>query len=133
MTKISESLSENGNNLKKIVKGSFISMAVTIIGLIIFATLLSYTSISETTIPTVTIIITVLSILLGSSLSMSNIKRNGIINGALIGIIYIGVIYVLSSVIEGNFSLNMHSVIMIIGSILAGALGGIIGVNKSTK
>ena len=61
---------------------------------------------------------------------MSTIKKNGIINGAIIGVIYIITIYILSSIIEGTFSLNRYSIMMIIGSILAGALGGIIGVNK---
>ena len=61
---------------------------------------------------------------------MSTIKRNGMINGAIIGLIYIAVIYILSSIIEGTFSLNTYSIVMIIGSILAGALGGIIGVNR---
>ena len=130
MIKASEVFSENENNIKKIIKGSLISIIVTIIGLIIFASLLSYTSISEATIPTVTIIITAISILIGSSLCMSTVKKNGIMNGAIIGLIYIITIYLLSSIIEGTFSLNKYSVVMIIGSILAGALGGIIGVNK---
>ena len=56
MVKLSESLGENGNNIKKIIKGSLISIVITTIGLLVFASLLSYTSISETTIPTVTII-----------------------------------------------------------------------------
>ena len=130
MAKVSEVFSESENNIKKIIKGSLISIIVTIIGLVIFASLLSYTSMSESTIPTVAIIITAISILIGSSLSMSTIKKNGIINGATIGLIYIAVIYILSSVIEGTFSLNTYSIVMIIGSILAGALGGIIGVNR---
>ena len=61
---------------------------------------------------------------------MSTVKRNGIINGVLIGLIYIGVIYILSSIIEGNFAIDLKSIIMIIGALLAGAVGGIIGVNK---
>jgi len=130
MIKVSENLSENGNNIKKILIGSGVSIVITIIGLIIFASLLTYTSIAESTIPTVTIIITVISILIGSSICMSTVKKNGIINGVLIGLIYIGFIYLLSSIIEGNFALNLKSIIMIIGAILAGAVGGIIGVNR---
>ncbi|MBQ3145295.1 MAG: TIGR04086 family membrane protein [Clostridia bacterium] len=130
MVKVSESLSESGNNIKKILIGSGVSIVITIIGLIIFASLLTYTAISESTIPTVTIVITVISILIGSSTSMSNIRKNGIINGSMIGLIYILTIYILSSLIEGSFSLNTYSIIMIIGSVLAGALGGIIGVNR---
>lgn len=130
MVKISESLSESGNNIKKIIKGSIISIIITLVGLVIFASLLTYTSIAESTIPAVTIIITIISILIGSSLCMSTVKKNGIINGVLIGLIYISFIYILSSVIEGNFALNLKSIIMIIGAIIAGAIGGIIGVNR---
>ena len=130
MIKMSDSLNESGNNIKKILIGSGVSIIITIIGLIIFASLLTYTSIAESTIPTVTIVITIISILIGSSICMSTVKKNGIINGVLIGLIYIGVIYILSSVIEGNFALNLKSVIMIIGALLAGAVGGIIGVNR---
>ena len=130
MINMSEGLGDSGNNIKKIIKGSIISIIVTIVSLVIFAIRLTYTGIAERTIPTVTIIITALSILIGSSLSMSKLKKNGIINGSLVGLIYIMVIYILSSIIEGNFALNIYSIIMILGSVLAGALGGIIGVNK---
>ena len=128
MIKLAESL--GNNNIKKIIKGSLISIAITIIALIIYAILLTYTTIAENIIPAVTIVITTISILIGSSLCMATVKKNGIINGAIIGLIYIVAIYLLSSVLEGEFALNTYSIIMIIGSILAGALGGIIGVNR---
>ena len=130
MVKISENLSESGNNIKRILIGSGVSIITTIIGLLIFASLLTYTSIAESTIPVVTIIITIISVLIGSSLSMYTIKRNGILNGSTIGLIYIITIYILSSIIEETFLLNAYSIVMIIGSILAGSLGGIIGVNR---
>lgn len=118
------------SNIKIIAKGGLISIVITIIALMIFAVMLSSTSISETTIPTVIIIITAVSILIGSSLSMTKIKKNGIVNGALIGLIYIIFIYLLSSIVEKDFSMNLYSIVMVIGSILAGAIGGIIGINK---
>lgn len=130
MVKLSENLTESGNNIKKVLIGSGISIIITIIGLIIFSILLTYTAVAESTIPTVVIIITLISVLIGSSICMYNFKRGGIINGAIIGLIYILAIYLLSSLIEGEFSLNKYSIIMIIGSILAGSLGGIIGVNR---
>ena len=130
MVKISENLSESGNNIKKILKGSIISMLITIIALLIFASLLTYTSMSEATIPAVIIVISIISILIGSTICMAKVKKNGIVNGALIGLIYIMLIYLLSSIIQGNFAINIYSIIMIIGSTLAGAVGGIIGVNR---
>lgn len=101
--------------------------------LFVFSILLTYTSLNENTTPIVLIAITALSILIGSIMSSLHIKKNGIVNGALVGIIYITFIYLLSSIITGNFSLNAYSLIMIIASILAGAIGGIIGINQKTK
>ena len=118
------------NNIKIIAKGSLVSIIITIVALMIFAIILSSTGVPETVIPTVIIIITAVSILIGSSLSMTKIKKNGIVNGVLIGLIYIVFIYLLSSIVERDFSMSLYSIIMIVGSILAGAVGGIIGVNK---
>ena len=130
MINVSENISENGNNIKKVIKGSAFSIIITLIGLLIYSIILSYTSDSESTIPTIVIIITAISILIGSTISTSNIKKNGIINGMFVGLIYIAIIYLLSSIVTGNFLLNITSIIMIITSVLTGALGGIIGVNK---
>lgn len=130
MINMSENISENGNNIKKVIKGSAFSIIITLIGLLVYSIILSYTSVSESTISTIVIIITAISILIGSTISTSNIKKNGIINGMFVGLIYIAIIYLLSSIVTGNFLLNITSIIMIITSVLTGALGGIIGVNK---
>ena len=127
MVKVSE---HNSNSVMRILKGSIIAMAVTIILLIIFAALLTYTNINENTMPTVIIIITALSILIGSQIATLKIKKNGIINGALVGLIYVAFLYILSGVITKNFSLNNYSIIMIATSLLVGGVGGIIGVNR---
>ena len=130
MINMSENISENGNNIKRIIKGSIFSIVITLIGLLVYSIILSYTSISESTMPSTIIIITAVSILIGSTISTSNIKKNGIVNGVLVGIIYIAIIYLISSIVTGNFLLNTNSIIMVIASTLTGALGGIIGVNK---
>ena len=129
MINMSENISENGNNIKRIIKGSIFSIVITLIGLLVYSIILSYTSISESTMPATIIIITAVSILIGSTISTSNIKKNGIVNGVLVGIIYIAIIYLISSIVTGNFLLNTNSIIMVIASTLTGALGGIIGVN----
>lgn len=128
MLEISDNLGEN-NKIRKIMKGSIVSIIITLIMLLIFSIILTYTKLSENTIPTVTIIITAISIIIGGSLATYNIKKNGILNGGLVGLIYILFIYLLSSIITKNFSMNSYSIIMIISSVLAGGLGGIIGVN----
>lgn len=130
MTNMSENISKSGNNIKRIIKGSAFSIVITIIGILIYSIVLCNTSVAENSMSTVIIIITAISILIGSTISTINIKKNGISNGMSVGFIYIAMIYLLSSIITGNFSLNINSIIMIITSIITGALGGIIGVNK---
>lgn len=120
---------ETKENLIRIIKGSGIALGITILSLFIFAILLTYTNIQENTMIPVVIIITAVSVLIGSSLSTLRIKKNGLLNGALVGVIYILLIYIISSLTGSGFSLNIMSIIMLVSSIIAGMIGGIIGVN----
>ena len=71
----------SSNSLISILKGTILSIFLTLILLIIFALLLTYTNINENTMPAVIIIATAISILVGSQITTGKIKRNGIING----------------------------------------------------
>ena len=53
----------------------------------------------------------------------------GLINGALVGLIYILTIYLISSITGSGFNLQIQTIIMMVASIVAGMIGGIIGVN----
>ena len=117
------------NNLFIILKGTIFAILITIILLFAFALLLAYTNISESLITPGVIILSVLSILIGSIISSRKLKRNGLINGGTVGLIYITCLYLTSSILQGDFSLNIYSAVMIFVAILIGLLGGIIGVN----
>lgn len=126
-----EPVQNTGNeNLKGIAKGVLISICTTIIACLIFAVILTYTNISEDTITPVIIMITAISIFIGSTIGNAKIQKNGLVNGAGVGLIYIIAIYLISSIINGHFTLNIASIIMIVLSIVFGILGGIIAVNK---
>ena len=122
-------ISEN-KNLISIFKGVVISLVTTFILLIIFAAILTFTNIQENTISPVVIIITAVSLLIGSTIGNRKIEKNGLLNGAMVGLIYILFLYLISSTLNGNFSLNLASIIMIIVSIFFGILGGVVAVNK---
>ena len=116
-------------NVIRITKGSVTAIILTLILLFIFAILLTYTNIQENIINPVIIVITAVSILIGSSISTLKIKKMGLINGAFVGLIYILTIYLISSITGSGFILQIQSIIMIVSSIIAGMIGGIIGVN----
>lgn len=126
-----EPAQNSGNeNLKGIAKGVLISFCTTIIACLIFAVILTYTNISENTITPVIVMITAISIFIGSTIGNAKIQKNGLANGACVGLIYILAIYLVSSILNGHFTLNIASIIMIVLSIVFGILGGIIAVNK---
>lgn len=106
-----------------------LSFVLTLIFLFLFSIVLTYSNLSESSIPAVIILVTVISILIGSSISTTKIKKNGIVNGGIIGLIYIFSIYLISSIVQTGFNLNIYSIIMITVSIVAGMIGGIVGVN----
>lgn len=130
MKEVSEIKNLNtSSNSVKILKGLIISCIITFLLLFIFAVVLTYTNIDENTIGPVVIAITGVSILAGSSMTTSSIKRNGILNGGIIGLAYILFIYLASSITGSGFSLNIYSAIMILIGIIAGMIGGVVGVN----
>ena len=101
-----EDISKDKSSIK-IIKGTVISIILSLILLTIYAALLSYTSISESTMVPVIITITGISILIGSSISSMHIKKQGMLNGALVGLIYMLTIYILSSIFLSSFEINI--------------------------
>lgn len=119
--------------LIQLSKGIVTSVLITLILLFIFSVLLTYTDIKESTMPTVTIIITAISIFVGSSISTIKLNKNGLVNGGAIGFIYVFLLYIISSIVQIGFTLNTYSIITIILAIIAGMIGGIMGVNIKVK
>ena len=126
---IKEKNDTESKNIVKIIKGSTVAIIITLLGLLIYSVILASTEIGENTINYVVIGISALSILIGSIISVSKIAKNGMLNGAMVGGIYIVIIYLLSSIINLNFYINSNSIILIFFSMVAGMLGGVIGVN----
>ena len=126
---IKEKNDTESKNIVKIIKGSTVAIIITLLGLLIYSVILASTEIGENTINYVLIGISALSILIGSIISVSKIAKNGMLNGAIVGGIYIVIIYLLSSIINLNFDINSNSIILIFFSMVAGMLGGVIGVN----
>ncbi len=116
--------------VKPIMIGVSVAILSSFIFLLIYATILSFTDVPESTMATVIITITGISILVGSIISSRQISKNGIFNGGIVGLIYILTIYLISSLLNGNFAINLQSIIMIIVAVASGIIGGIIGVNK---
>ena len=120
--KAEKNIVEPNKGILPIIKGTIISVVISMILLLIFSIILTYTNISEATIVPIIIVVTTISILIGSSIGSAKIKKNGLLNGAIIGGIYMIIFYILSSIVSWKFALNTTSIIMIITGMLAGIL-----------
>ncbi len=116
-------------NMIRVMKGSIFAIVISLVLLLIYASILTHTNVSETTMTPVVITIAGISILIGSSISSFNIKKQGMVNGALVGICYILFIYILSSILLSGFNIDAKAIAMMVVGIIAGMVGGIIGVN----
>lgn len=124
-----EERSNKNSNFINVARGSIIAITITLVCLVIFSVILANTEVAESAINPVINLVTAVSIFVGSIMSVSRISKRGIINGGIVGMIYFLAIYILSGIVNSNFSINISGIILIICGILAGMLGGIVGVN----
>ncbi len=115
------------------LKGAVVALAVTTIVFFVFALLLSYTPLGEDSIRYIVYITEAVGAFLAGITPARKLRRKGILTGSLCGIMYIAIIWVISSLIADGFYFNLHVAIMLITSLLAGALGGIVGVNAKSS
>lgn len=123
-------IEKNSKGILRITKGLTISIIISLISIFIFSIILTYSSISEGIIPIAIIVLTFISILIGTIISTRTVRKNGMLNGGIIGGVYVFMLYIISSISNTGFQLNTYTILMIIFGLLAGIIGGIIGINS---
>jgi putative membrane protein (TIGR04086 family) len=118
-----------GNDIIAILKSSIIAIIMTLVCFAIFAIIIKVADLQETIIAPVVQVIRTLSIAFGGMLAAKSSKKLGWLKGGITGIVYVLLAFMISSMFGG--SIFMGSVIFsdILLGIIAGAVGGIIGVN----
>ncbi len=114
-------------------KGVFGGYLILLIEVLIYSILLAYTAIPESSISNCVFIFSLLSVFIASSIVSIKIKENGMKNGGIVGFLYITLVYLLGSFLEGNFTITTQMITTMIFNILVGMVGGIVGVNLSSK
>ena len=100
--------------LKVFGKCFIIEMIISILGMFILALVLTKTNISDSIMGNVIIAISAFSVSMGGFISSRKLQIKGILCGALQGIFYMSILYLISSIANGNFSLEIEGIIMII-------------------
>ena len=112
------------------LRGMGIAFAITCIIFMGFGILLTYTSLSEESLPMVSLICTAISAAAAGYDWAACRKKKGLIWGALAGVVYAVLLYLITSLAADSFSLALSGIMTLAVAAAAGAIGGILGVNR---
>lgn len=97
-------------------------------GALLLSLLLHFSSMKESDLSSYTLLVHGLSALAGGLTAGKRSERRGWYNGGLLGLIY-GVIVMIVSFLAANAAPSWNSALILGAALLAGAFGGMIGVN----
>ena len=118
-----------------VLKGSLISLCVSLVGILIFAFFLRFTSLSDKFILPINEVIKGISVFLGTFLGFKHEKKMGLLGGLLIGLFYTILAFLAFSLLNQSFVFDKTFATDLAFNSIIGAICGIICVNikKSSK
>lgn len=128
-------MSKNKENslLKNALKGSLMALAISLIGILLFAFIIKLTNMSNNCISPINQVIKFLSIFIGVCFALRKNKSKGILNGLVIGIVYTLLAFIIFSALSKNFSFDKSLFNDLIFDCIAGIICGVIAVNLKSK
>jgi len=94
---------------------------------------MTYTNINDTMMPILVYTSVGVGVFAGSAMLGRKVKEKGYLYGALFGCIFFSIIYIFTVVSFKGFFANATAGIYLLTSLVSGAIGGILGVNMSSK
>ena len=117
-------------NYITVLKGIIFSVFFSFILILIITCICYWGNISEKILGLMLFITSALSVFMSSLFMTRKLERAGLIYGTLNGLGYFAVVLIAAICFSGKFTPSTQNITMLVGSILAGALGGIIGINR---
>ena len=117
------------NNLIAIFSGVMVSVATTLVLILLFALLIRVLSIPDGVIFPINQVIKVVSLFLGCLVINKRIHKNGILNGILLGLLYFVLSFVLFAILQGSISWVFSNFFDLVLTSLMGGLVGLISIH----
>lgn len=105
--------------------GVLVSVATTLILILLFAVIIRFFNLSESWIFPVNQVIKCISLFIGISVMLKKIKSKGFLNGILFGIVYYVLSTIVFSILQAKFSFGLNNLYDLL---LTSLIGGIIGI-----
>lgn len=120
-------------DFKKIIKGTAVSLLISLIFVVILAVVVYFSNVQERTIGAMIFGVTAISVFLGAYFLARNIESAGLLNGLALAGCYFAVILTLSLAVNGGVSLSASNFLRLLSCIASGCLGGVLGINTGHK
>lgn len=119
----------NDNVLFDYVKGVLVAAIISLGLIVLFAFCIKWFSLSDSVIAPVTLAIKGVSVLIGTIVAVKGDKK-GLLKGFSFGEVYMLVAFVVFSILSGDFTFSLNT---ILDFAFAGLLGGVVGIVKVNK
>ncbi len=118
------------NRLTLIIKGTVLSIAITAMLSLVLAAAIYFFEVSEGIETILTFAIAALSCMCGAYAAALTLGSKGLITGGTIGTLYYILLAIVACIIKKDFSLDSHSVIMLVCASASGMFGGVLGMPR---
>lgn len=112
-----------------LTKGTIFAYLLTAVVFVVYGLLLTYTETTEKNIQIVVMITTVISVLIGGIIASKGVDSKGLFFGMLVGVVYALIMIMVGLCILPVMKITSKMIMIIVLSISAGGIGGIIGIN----
>lgn len=116
-----------------VLKGSLVALAISLVGILIFAFFIKYVAVPTNAIKPVNQAIKGISLLIGTFVALKKTSQMGLVNGLLIGLCYTALAFVVFSILNGNFTFSRTLVNDLLFGGIIGGICGVIAVNFRKK
>lgn len=118
-------------NIRGILKGVLIALAITVVFVIIIALVCYFADISDGVIAIMLYVVGAVSVFTSSLFLAKSITTKGMLHGLILGLGYFMVIFIFSAVFKKQVTANTKLFVSLISALASGMLGGIMGVNTN--
>ncbi|MBS5793769.1 MAG: TIGR04086 family membrane protein [Clostridiales bacterium] len=112
-----------------LTKGAIFAYLLTAVVFVVYGLLLTYTETTEKNIQIVVMMTTVISVLIGGIIASKGVDSKGLFFGMLVGVVYALIMIMVGLCILPVMKITSKMIMIIVLSISAGGIGGIIGIN----
>lgn len=117
------------SNLLKIINSTVISIALTLVFILIFAFIIRFSNLDEKWIFPINQVIKVISLFIGMLIAFKKYKNKGLISGIIVGFLYYILSFIIFSILQGSLVLSIKNLYDLLLTMVMSGIIGVISVN----